>query len=460
MKKNITTIHKLISAVFLLGFLNFTACTTDDLEPTLAQEKSVEGSIVDVSNLYAVLKGALNRMTSSGYWGREIIATSEVRSDNVFSNGNSGRYTTQGAFNYNENSGGIWDNCYGVIALANIIINTDLSTLSGENAYGEHLQGAAYFLRALAHYDLLRFYGQQHAGGNLGVPIVTTFKGEDLFPSRNTVAEVKDAIIADLNIAASMMKDEYDDAHFVSKMAAPALLSRVGIYFGEWDIAKSAAEQVINSNKYNILEADAYVGSWANKKNTNSIFELAYGSTDNQGSNSIAYIYRAQDNGSGYGDLEALPEIENLYESSDVRAGILGYQGSRLRNMKKYPDINGWDNIPILRYEEVILNYAEALFETGANANALTQLNLLTAKRNASSYSVVNKENILLERRKELIFEGHRWDDLMRTGSEIVAHGTLMDVLATLTYPNRLFAYPIPADELNANSNMEQNEGY
>ena len=140
----------IFSLLAWLIFFSSTSCNTDNLEPTLAQQKSVEGSIVDVSNLYGILKGALNRLSLAGYWGREIIATNEVRSDNVFSNGNSGRYTTQGAFNYNENTGGIWDNCYSVIALANIIINTDLSSLSGDQNYGEHLQGSAYFLRALA----------------------------------------------------------------------------------------------------------------------------------------------------------------------------------------------------------------------------------------------------------------------------------------------------------------------
>lgn len=450
----------IFSLLAWLIFFSSTSCSTDNLEPTLAQQKSVEGSIVDVSNLYGILKGALNRLSLAGYWGREIIATNEVRSDNVFSNGNSGRYTTQGAFNYNENTGGIWDNCYSVIALANIIINTDLSSLSGDQNYGEHLQGSAYFLRALAHYDLVRFYGQQHSNGTLGVPIVTTFKGEDLFPSRNSVNEVKNAITNDLELAFEKMDAQFDDQHFISKMAAPALLSRVSIYFGDWEQAKTAAKTVIDSGTYEIISSDAFIGSWALKKNVNSIFELAYSSTDNLGSNAIAYIYRTQDNGSGYGDLQAMPEIEELYEDSDIRKQILGYQDGRLRNMKKYPDINGWDNIVVIRIEEVILNYAEALFETGNPSAALEQLNLITSNRNASPLTFVNKETILSERRKELMFEGHRWDDLMRTGSNIEAYGTLRELLDTFTYPNSVFAYPIPADELNANSNMVQNEGY
>ena len=291
---------------------------------------------------------------------------------------------------------------------------------------------------------------------------VTTFKGEEeeLFPSRNSVVEVRDAIISDLQTAFSMMSTAFDDQHLVSKMAAPALLSRVAIYFGDWSTAKSAAETVLNSNIYTVMDAATYVSSWAQKKNPNSIFELAFGSTDNRGSNALSYIYRTQDNGSGYGDLQVMPEVEALYEDNDVRKGILGYQGNLLRNMRKYPDINGWDNIVLIRIEEIILNYAEALLETGDSAGALQQLNRIANSRNATAYTTANKDNILLERRKELIFEGHRWDDLMRTQSTIKAYGTLMELLDTYAYPNNVFAYPIPADEINANSNIEQNQGY
>lgn len=448
----------LLAACFLLIIIS-SSCKSEDLEPTLAQEKPLEGSITEVSHFDGLLRGALNKLTSSGYWGREVIATNEVRSDNVFANESSGRFATQGQFRYNENTNGIWDNSYGVISLANIIIETDVSTLKGDQDHGKHLQGGAYFLRALAHYDLIRFYGQQHSGGTLGVPIITKFK-DDFYPLRNTVDEVKDAIISDLEMAFSLMDEKFDDSEMVSKYAAPALLSRVAIYFGEWNRAKTAAEQVINSDRYEIIDASSFVDSWASRKNVNSIFELAYSSIDHVGTNSLAFIYRVPESGFSYGDLQVMSEVESLFEASDVRAGILGVQKGLLRNMKKYPNIKGWDNIPLIRIEEVVLNLSEALLETGDRDGALTQLNAITSKRGATAYATVTKENILSERRKELMFEGFRWDDLMRTGSSIEVYGGLMNLLETLTYPNNLFAYPIPLSELNANSNMIQNSGY
>ena len=441
------------------------SCTADSLEPTLTQNKTVEGSITKVDNLYSILKGAHNIMTATGYYGRDMIATSEVRSDNCFSNGNSGRFTTQGEYEQNANTGFIWEEAYETIANANIIINTDVTTLEGDQAYGEHLQGAAMILRALAHYDLLRVYGQQNAAtsGNLGVPVVTEFKGENLDPSRNTIDEVKAAIYNDLQTAFNMMDSAYDtDKTIVSKYVAKALEARVAVYFGDWGRAVSASEAVINSGLYSIVSADSYVSSWTADGGSNVLFELAFTSADNRGSNALSYIYRfPEDAPAGYGDIEVVSTVIDLFEDGDVRADILGYQdgGTRLRNMGKYPDTAvGADNIPLFRYEEVILNYAEALLETGGDA--LTQINLITANRGASAYATVTKEDILNERRKELMFEGFRFDDMMRTGMDVPYWGTAQNSLGTLSYPNNLFPWPIPIGEINANSNIVQNADY
>lgn len=463
MRKRMTNKFKyILSVVAVLSML--VACTTDSLDPTLAQSKNAEGSITKVDNLYSILKGAHNVLTGAGYYGRDMIATNEVRSDNCFSNGNSGRFTTQGEFEYNSNTGFMWEEAYEVIANANVIINTDVTTLEGDQAYGQHLQGAALILRALAHYDLLRVYGQQHAeGGNLGVPIVTEFKGEDLYPSRNTIDEVKTAIYNDLQTAFGMMDSSYDSSKtIVSKFVAKALEARVAVYFGDWDRAVSASEEVIGSGMYSIIPAGSFVDSWKSDGGANVLFELAFSEADNQGPNALSYIYRyPADAPGGYGDLQVVDDVIDLFEATDVRKDILGYQdgGTRLRNMGKYPDTPvGADNIPLFRYEEVVLNYAEALLETGGDA--LTQLNLITSNRGATPYVSATKDNILLERRKELMFEGFRFDDMMRTGMDVPYWGTIQNLLGTQSYPNNLFAYPIPIGELNANSNMEPNEGY
>ena len=457
-----------ITIILALNFILFSACSTEDLDPTLAQDKAVEGSVNNMNNLYSILKGSNNILTGSGYYGRDMIITNEVRTDNCFSNGNSGRFSTQAEYQYNENTGFMWDDAYRLIANVNVIINADLATLEGDQDYGKHVQGQALVLRALAHYDLLRTFGQQHStSGSLGVPVVTTFKGDDLFPARNTYAEVIAAVYADIEAGFGMMNSSYDtDKLFASKFTAKALEARVAIYNGDWSRAKSAAEAVINSGLYSIADASSFVSNWSGKEASNSIFELSYSASDNQSINGLAYMYRFPgDSPTGYGDVQVNSDVIDLFEDGDVRKDILGYQdaGTRLRNMVKYPDmINGADNVPLFRFEEVILNYAEALFEIdGGSGEALTQLNLITSNRGASAYvGSITKDDILNERRKELMFEGFRFDDLMRTGQNVDVVGSIEQFIETLTYPSDLFAWPIPKSETDANSNMVQNNGY
>jgi len=448
----------------LIFTIVFSGCSTSDLDPTISQNKDAAEGITNIDNLFAVLKGSLSRMTSSGYYGRDYIITNEVRTDNCFSNGNSGRFTTQAGFSYSATTGYIWDNCYAVISSANLIINTDITALEGDQDYGTHLQGQAYFLRALAHFDLLKTYGQQHVGGTLGVPYITTYLSststdEELFSSRNTVDEVKGMIMNDLQTAFTMMGG--DDVVLPSKLAAKALESRVAIYFGMWNEAKLAAEEVIG--EYSIMSSSNFVSSWESDHNNNSIFELAFNSTDNAGINGLAYIYRTTGGGS-YGDVQVIDEVEDLFEPGDVRGlgGILGFEGSMLRNIGKYPDNQGYDNVPVIRYEEVVLNYAEALFELeGGSGDALTQLNSITSNRGASAYaSPITKDDILTERRKELMFEGFRYDDLLRTSSDIEKLYFQQNIAETIPYGDYRMAWAIPRAEMDANSNMVQNTGY
>jgi len=460
---------KKINILYLLvftGFISFTACGTDDLDPTLAQEKSVEGSIGSVDNLYGIIKGAYSILTGSGYYGRDYIVTNEVRTDNCFSNGNSGRFTTQASFSYDKNTGFIWDNAYAAIASANIIINTDIEGLSGDLAYGRHLQGQSLAIRALCHYDLLTQYGQMHSGGTIGIPLVLEFKGDDLFPSRNSIEETKNQILADLELAFNLMDDDYYDSskEFFNKYAAKALEARVRLYFNDFSGAEAAAKAVIGSNQYSVIAAADFVASFNQNASSNSIFELAFNLADTRGGDSLGYMYKTGDIGS-YGDCQVLDEVAAFYDTNDVRGDILGYElGSprptALRNLGKFPDINGVNNVNLIRYEEVVLIEIEAMFMQSNSGPALLKLNALRAMRNAPLQTNIDRDIILDERRAELMFEGFRYDDLMRTGKDIEYFSLQQNITEDIPYGDFRLTYPIPAAEMNANSNMEQNRDY
>jgi hypothetical protein len=166
----------------------------------------------------------------------------------------------------------------------------------------------------------LKLFGQQHVtGGNdVGIPYIKEYKGEDLTPSRNTVTEVKGFIESDLASALSMMSDALNDpSHvYMSTWGAHALQSRVALYFGEWGKVITAAEAVINSGEYMIIPEAEFISSWFTKSSPNSIFELAYSTTDNNNISGLSQIYR----GAAYGDIEALADIQTIFDDGDVRA--------------------------------------------------------------------------------------------------------------------------------------------
>ncbi len=461
---------KLIYTVFIvagLAALNF-SCSEDSLDPSLEQDKVVEGSITKTEDVAGILYGAYNRMTQTSYYGRDMIIYGEIRADNAFANGNSGRFTNIAKMSMTISDAyarDTWTSIYEVIASCNILIALDPAAIEGDAAEINHYIGQAYALRALAHFDLLKMYGQQHVtGGNdVGIPYIKVYKGDDMTPVRDNVNAVKSSIESDLGSAVSLMSDALNDpSHvYMSTWGAYALQSRVALYFGEWDKVISASEAVIGSNEYSIIPEAEFISSWFTKSSANSIFELAYSTTDNNNINGLSQIYR----GAAYGDIQALEDIQTIFDDGDVRADTNfmigpGAETGLLRNIGKYPSADYSDNINLIRYEEVILNYAEALLESGRGDDALTQMNLITAERGAQAWTLASKANILIERRRELCFEGFRHDDLARNGMDIPLVNDLEQTHGGPAYGSTNNVFPIPEVEMNANSNMAQNQGW
>jgi len=458
----------LFSITLLAGIL--ASCSKDSLEPTLAQSKAVEGSINTVDDVKGILLGAYDRMTSTNYYGRDFIINGEVRGDNCFSNGNSGRFVREAKMEFNEDNvtSGWWSSPYEVIASANIVIALDDATIEGDPAVLNHYKGQAYAIRAMAHFDLLRYFGQQHVGGTLGIPYIKVYKGDDFTPARNTLEECKTFIMEDINQAISLMNPAQDDnsKQILTHWGAQALKSRIALYYGDWTIARDAALAVINSGEYSIIPASDFVNFWRSDGGVNSIFELAYSGTDNNNINGLQQIYR----GSSYGDVEGLKDLYDAFDPGDVRASaaMIGpdpdpdlVSPKPYVNLGKYPANDYSDDIYLIRYEEVVLNYAEALWRINpADPAALTQLNLITSNRNALAHTAINEDIILLERRRELCFEGFRFHDLARTERDIPLVSPLQQTHGGPDYGSFNYAFPIPLAEMNANSAMEQNPGY
>lgn len=157
-------------------------------------------------------------------------------------------------------------------------------------------------------------------------------------------------------------------------------------------------------------------------------------------------------------------------------------------------------DFPVIRYAEVLLNYAEATYELNgeiSDADLDKSINLVRARVNPNmtklSNSLVNsnslsmREEIRRERTVELLFEGFRIDDLKRwytastempmdqlgvkyTGTWFESHWTTQSrslnsdgciILYTdRQWEEKNYLYPIPSDQLQLNPNLEQNPGW
>ncbi len=96
----------------------------------------------------------------------------------------------------------------------------------------DNILGEALTSRALAHFDLVRNYGQiptqsAGAGASLGVPVITV--SDPLAkPTRNTVDEVYAAVISDLTTAKGLISSTNPDGRFTKKIDLAGL--KPGLY--------------------------------------------------------------------------------------------------------------------------------------------------------------------------------------------------------------------------------------
>jgi len=120
-------------------------------------------------------------------------------------------------------------------------------------------------------------------------------------------------------------------------------------------------------------------------------------------------------------------------------------------------------NFVVYRYADVLLMEAEALNESGKTKDAEAPLNIVRTRAGLPSITGKTqsemREIIIHERRMELAFEGHRWFDLIRLDKGEYALKFLRSIGKTNVNKNRLL-FPIPQEEMDANTEMTQNPGY
>lgn len=455
------------------GFLTEEPVTELDTEKVLSTYESLNKATL----------GAYSALNDGTWYGAGFVLSCELRAGNAKNPTNtdftSGRYINEYSWIYLDSStSGLWTYAYFVIAQANNIINNvdGKETIDVTTQDLNNIKAEALFLRALSYFDLLRTYAQPYTyePQGLGVPVVLTVD-KDARPARNTVAEGFDQIVKDLLMAEELMDDEYvradvtDAYSAVSKPAIWGLLSRTYLYMGEWQKCADYATKVIECGQFNMFTESQLPNVWGSDASDGGevIFEV-FGDQKNY-YNEYWEDISWMTSPSGYADVASTADLRDLYEEGDVR-------GSLFVSHKEAPD-HFWTtkykakdptarpsyaNIVVIRLSEMYLNRAEALARGAAIAGTTADNDLLTITSNRGASPVTATiDNILLERRKELAFEGHLVYDMARTGTSLhrVDYQGAADA-KDIEFPSYRWALPIPKGEMDANPNMVQNDGY
>ena len=460
--------------IFFLSILvlSVVSCGEDFLEIEPSDSLSVDTAIESIDDMRAVLLGAYSQLQNSDYYGRYFVLVPDVMSDDVKQNSSANRAKEWAEYSGNPLdfiSEEIWTEIYEAINRLNTVINAELDLPSEVQADADQLVGEALALRGLAHFDVARIYAQHYGftadASHPGVPIVTMFD-ETAEPARNTVGEVYSAVIADLEAGIAKMNDNRG-TEFMSAIAAKAILARVYFYQEDYGRAKDLATEVINSDETSLTATDGYLDAWAGTGSApDAIFEVVMTEADNNGSDALGRMYINE----GYGDYLPSDDLRLIIDMNDLRSqlykpdstlggGLFGWD-----RVNKFPSTVGEDNTPVIRLAEVYLIRAESRARTSDEDGAIEDLMAIrkrawpdAADVDLSGQALIDE--IIKERRIELAFEGHRLWDLMRLKRNVIRTDCSAPI-CEINYPNPRFILPIPAQEIDANPNVSQNDGY
>lgn len=479
-----------------LGVISFSCEDMEFITPKPQDRITAAIALGDLNGVRAVLNSAYNRLLNSNYYGQRMMIAPEALADNVVVNVNTGRYLAE-QVNQVRAHLDIWNdpdnpnpagysirgayNAYRTINDCNIVLYAlDQPGVSTPNqALADSYRGQALFIRALSYFDLLRVYsyepGREQGGWNAGVVIRTEAvlgASQADLRARSTNVEGYQRVEADLLAAINLLGAEEATPHRASNVAARALLARVYLYWGRYADAATAAEQVLTSTTRTLASAANYASIWTATINPESIFELRLDLVDwntvDGVNTSLASITRTPTTGlsNAISAVKASDELLAAFEAGDVRRTIWVNPSAptTFEALKWNGELGDYrENIPLIRYSEVLLIAAEARARTGSgDVAAQGHINTLRAARGLAATTETGAGLIALimnERRVELCLEGHRFFDLKRLGLNIPKTVAASGGTPIQASDFRILA-PLNNDYLSINSLAIDNPGY
>lgn len=386
----------------------------------------------------------------------------------------------------------IWSWMYAGVNRANYILEFQNKTdFEGK----EGVLAQARFLRAYYYFELVKWFG------DVPFAVDTRIQFGDQFDIPRTPKEtVYEQMELDLIYAADNLPYVQQETGRITKGAAQALLGKVYLYQDKFAEAANVLEDLINNGPYDLLTDYSTMFENDNENNIESVFEVQYTDLEgagfgclqcSEGNVAVGFNGIRSYNGpvfeSGFSFNVPTQEVVNAFEPGDLRleTAILdidawaeqtgatfttGNEHTGYYNRKyiaRQGDLNTGDanltnpnNYRAIRFADVLLMAAEALNRGGLNdmqaqmyLNRVRERAFGNSNNNVTATGTALTNAIYRERRVELVGEGHRFFDLVRTGR------AAQEINGFQAGKHEVF--PIPLVEIQlAGNQWQQNPGY
>ena len=456
-------------------------CSDNALDTVPETSISTETAFSTPAKILGQVNGLYGQFSNPSFYGGRFIIFNEQRG-NEFSQNDGNNSTGANVWNQTITSSGdfvnsVWSVAYTTINFSNILIdNLATSTVVTEDLRKNYI-AEAKFVRAISYLSLVQTYAKPYAQNSAALALPLRLKGNTSGGLNDfafsSVADVYTQILKDLDEAEADLPESYATGILTASRAhkATAIALKTRVYLSKGDYAK------VISEASKLVPATApfqYVsGSLTHRLEPNvaTVFGGSY--VGNEAIFSIPFTTAAEAPGlqSALGGNYLTPVIyfntagiiaDNVFSatSTDARKGLVitNATGQKLLNKFKKNGAPFTDYVPVIRYAEILLNYAEAAAQSDNLPLART---LLSAVRNRSDAAYVfttgvsTKDElintILNERRIELVGEGFRTPDLLRRVQALPAKtgnaGAAPEVLPTAAN----YVWAIPSNELAYN---------
>jgi hypothetical protein len=485
-------------------FLMLFSCS-DAYDIVQDNELLEEDAYVTIVHLRSGLNGVYAAYGPDG--GGDALVFNDLFTDNMRrGSSNNGQGSEEFNFLIQPNSdlpSVMWSNRYATINRVNRVLKAYdrlyPTFTEAEKRSADQVKGNLLAMRALCHFDLFQYFTVDYKNAS-GLSVIkmdfvpaSTF---DVFP-RNTVGEIRDFIKQDLADAKALLNDvltlrpgettlpveisTYNSVIYLRPAAIDFIRCRLALLEGDYPTAQSLATTLLAGTP--LTPRGGYQAMYTDTSPGESIFKLSRVVNNN----SIPGLFYFNFSTTGPIDpfLFASKQLYNTFATGDIRRTVIygsitpgsPEESNAVFPIRKYigsadgPRIN---DVKLFRSSELKLIIAECKARNTDLLGAATEVQQLRSNRILGanplpSYANLNAAltDILLERRKEFAFEGHRYLDLKRLGSEInVGIDRLAEDALSFNAPTSLpagdyrFTMPIPTSEISANPTIVQNPNY